>query len=226
MGHFFLKNWYLYGSSFKFCGGTSLTKLNLHTPPWVNTQRTSTTCVFQGVAGAGFFPANLKANGQCNKMDLDQVPSLWWNKPVQLNIANPGELVKIHLIAWTTSARIIVGFFIPVSSLKVFGHSIYSERRMISLGKSIQALQNDTITIWCVCSFRVIQPLLQWNFCLFSSILVHYKNFRLIFNHKIQVKTLTWPDTTLYAQNVTLMCQKKKKRESNKRAPGWVVIFI
>ena len=44
---------------------------------------------------------------------------------------------------------IIVGFFIPVSSLEVFGHSIHSERRRICLGKSIQALQNDTIiTSW------------------------------------------------------------------------------
>ena len=40
-----------------------------------------------------------------------------------------------------------MGFFIPVSSLKVFGHSIHSERRRIYLGKSIQALQNDTIII-------------------------------------------------------------------------------
>ena len=41
----------------------------------------------------------------------------------------------------------IVGFFIPVSSLKVFGHSIHSERKRIYLGKSIQALQNDIIII-------------------------------------------------------------------------------
>ena len=32
-------------------------------------------------------------------MDLDQVSSLWRNKPVQSNIANPGDLVKIHIIA-------------------------------------------------------------------------------------------------------------------------------
>ena len=32
MGYFFLKNWYLYGSTFKFCGGTSLPKPNLSTP--------------------------------------------------------------------------------------------------------------------------------------------------------------------------------------------------
>ena len=33
MGHFFLKNWCLYGSTFKFRGGTSLPKPNLSTPP-------------------------------------------------------------------------------------------------------------------------------------------------------------------------------------------------
>ena len=57
----------------------------------------------------------------------------------------------------------IVGFFIPVSSLKVFGHSIHSERIRIYLGKSIQALQNDTIIISWVFSFRVIQPTVRWH---------------------------------------------------------------
>ena len=33
MGYFFLKNWYLYGSTFKFRGGTSLPKPNLSTLP-------------------------------------------------------------------------------------------------------------------------------------------------------------------------------------------------
>ena len=32
MGHFFLKNWYLYGSTFKFRGSTSLPKPNLSSP--------------------------------------------------------------------------------------------------------------------------------------------------------------------------------------------------
>ena len=32
MGYFFLKNWYLYGSTFKFRGSTSLPKPNLSTP--------------------------------------------------------------------------------------------------------------------------------------------------------------------------------------------------
>ena len=77
---------------------------------------------------------------------------------------------------------IIVGFFIPVSSLKVFGHSIHPERRRIYPGKSIQALQNDIIIISWVFSFRVIQPTVWWHtfktfYVCFSSILVHHKNF-------------------------------------------------
>ena len=32
-GLLFLENWYLYGSTFKFRGGTSLPKPNLSTPP-------------------------------------------------------------------------------------------------------------------------------------------------------------------------------------------------
>ena len=32
MGYFFLKNWYLYGSTFKFRGSTSLPKPNLSIP--------------------------------------------------------------------------------------------------------------------------------------------------------------------------------------------------
>ena len=36
MGHFCFKNWYLYGSTFKFCSSTSLPKPNLSTPPWVD----------------------------------------------------------------------------------------------------------------------------------------------------------------------------------------------
>ena len=48
-------------------------------------------------------------------------------------------------------------FFIPVSSLKVLGHSIHSERKRIYQGKSVQALQNDTIIISWLFSFRVIQ---------------------------------------------------------------------
>ena len=35
MDYFFLKNWYLYGSTFKFCGGTSLPKPDLSNSPGV-----------------------------------------------------------------------------------------------------------------------------------------------------------------------------------------------
>ena len=55
------------------------------------------------------------------------------------------------------------GIFIPVSSIKVFGHSIHCERRRIYLGKSIQGLQNDTIIISWLFSLRVIQPTVQWH---------------------------------------------------------------
>ena len=60
-----------------------------------------------------------------------------------------------HMVLWPSGCTklrskilehgiiIIVGVFIPVSSLKVFGHSIHSERRRIYPGKSIQALQNE-----------------------------------------------------------------------------------
>ena len=43
------------------------------------------------------------------------------------------------------------------------------------------------------------------------------------FSHKIQVKTFSWPDMSFYARKVTLMHQTK---ESNKRAPGRVAIYI
>ena len=69
-------------------------------------------------------------------------------------------IITLHL---AYSQLIIVGIFIPVSSLKVFGHSIHSEKRRIYLGKSIQALQNDTIIISWVFSFRVIQPTVRWH---------------------------------------------------------------
>ena len=36
MGHFFLKNWYFYGSTFKFRRVTSLPKPNLSTPHWLH----------------------------------------------------------------------------------------------------------------------------------------------------------------------------------------------
>ena len=39
---------------------------------------------------------------QRNETDLDQVPLLWWNKAVELNIANSGELVKIYSYCWNS----------------------------------------------------------------------------------------------------------------------------
>ena len=111
--------------------------------------------------------------------------------------------------------HVIVGFFIPVSSLEVFGHSIHSERRRIYPGKSIQALQNDTIIIsW---SFRTSSQSAVAYFknllCLFSSFLFLYKSFtryliiKYLINvkpktssHKIQTKFFTWPNMLFYAR--------------------------
>ena len=113
----------------------------------------------------------------------------------------------------------IVGFFfIPVSSLKVFGHSIHPERRRIYLGKSIQALQNDTIIISWVFSFRVTQPTVRWHtfktfYVCFHQFLFIIKTFRdsrllkclinkelMTFSNKIQAKTFKWPDMSFYAR--------------------------
>ena len=123
------------------------------------------------------------------------------------------------------SSSTIVGFFIPVSSLKVFDHSIHSERRRIYLGKSIQALQNDTITSW-VFSFRVIQPTVRWH--TFKTFYVCFHQFLFIiktlwdsrllkylinkelmpFRNKIQAKTFKWPDMSFYARKLT-WCAKQ-----------------
>ena len=67
-------------------------------------------------------------------------------------------------------------FFIPVSSLKVFGHSIHSERRTTYLEKTIQALQNYTLSYddYSV-SGTSSQHSCGIPLCLFSSIFVHYK---------------------------------------------------
>ena len=120
------------------------------------------------------------------------------------------------LVLW--SFHTIVGFFIPVSSLKVFDRSIHSERRRIYLGKSMQALQNDTIIISWVFSFRVIQPTMWWhtfkNFMfvsiIFLFIIKTFRDSRLLkylinkelmtFSNKIQAKTFTWPYMSFYAR--------------------------
>ena len=58
-----------------------------------------------------------------------------------------------------------MGFFIPVSSLKVFGHSIHSERRRIYPRKSIQALQNDLHHYHImVIRFQDHPAKVQWHF--------------------------------------------------------------
>ena len=123
------------------------------------------------------------------------------------------EVCFFYEILWQ---NVIVGFFIHVSSLKVFSHSIHSERRRIYLGKSIQALQNDTLSYHDF-SFRVIQSTLQWH--TFKTFMFVFMNFLFIttafqgsqllpnqyrthmtFSHKIQAKIFTWPDMSFYAR--------------------------
>ena len=126
------------------------------------------------------------------------------------------EMSKINFLLLIL---IKVGFFIPVSSLKVFGHSIHSERRRIYLGKSIQALQNDTIISYH--GYSVSGSFSQQCggiplklLCLCSSLFLFIiKTFRdswllkylinkelMTFSNKIQAKTFTWPDMSFYAR--------------------------
>ena len=76
---------------------------------------------------------------------------------------------------------IIVGFFIPVSSLKVFGHSIHSERRRIHLGDKYKLFRMTPLSYHDYpvsgSSRRQCNGIPLKLLCLFSSILVHHKNF-------------------------------------------------
>ena len=74
-----------------------------------------------------------------------------------------------------------MGFFIPVSSLKVFGHSIHSERRRIYLGDRCKLYRMTPSSYYDYsvsgssrqqCSGIPLKLL-----CLFSSIVVHHKTF-------------------------------------------------
>ena len=112
---------------------------------------------------------------------------------------------------------------------------------MVCLGKSIQPLQNDTLSYldYSVSgsSSQQCPGIPSKDSCLFSSILFHYKNLsrqsvikvpnqytsHMTLSHRIQAKTFTWPDTSFYARKVTLICQSN---ESNTSAPGRVVINI
>ena len=104
-------------------------------------------------------------------------------------------------------------FFIPVSSFKVFGHSIH---RRIYPGKSIEALQNDTIIISWLLSFRIIQPrcsgILKKKimFVCFHILLLLFTRYLIIkylinvkpitSSHKIQTKIFTCPNMSFYAR--------------------------
>ena len=108
---------------------------------------------------------------------------LYSNYPNRIPVANVWPTLKscfwtrFHIVYVT-----IVDFFIPVSSLKVFDHSIHSKRRKIYREKSIQALQNDTLS-YCDysisgSSIQLCSGMLLKILCLFSSIFVYYKKFQ------------------------------------------------
>ena len=139
-------------------------------------------------------------------------PTRATRREVTVNVEDPNSLINSLIYS------LIEGFLIPVSSLKVFGHFTHSERRMIYLGKSIKPLQNDTIVISCLFSFRVIQPSVSWH-TFKSFMFVFINSFSLqtfsrqsvikvpnqyrthmTFSYKIQVKTFTRPDMSFYAR--------------------------
>ena len=108
----------------------------------------------------------------------------------------------------------IVGFFIPVSSLKVFGHSIPSERSRIYLGDQYKLFRMTPLSYhdYSVSGSSILQcsgiPLKL--LCLFSSLIVPHKNvfcqvtnqYRslMTFRNKTRAKTFTWPDMLFYAR--------------------------
>ena len=108
-----------------------------------------------------------------------------------------GEFVVIHifyqfiLIHTNNQSIIIMGFFIPVSSLKVFGHSILSERRMIYLVDQYKLFR---ITPLSYHDYSVSGSCILL-LCLFSSILVHHKNFFVKYLINID---LIWLSVTRY----------------------------
>ena len=99
---------------------------------------------------------------------------------------------------------IIVRFFIPVSSLKVFGHSIHSERRRIYLGDQYKLFRMTPLSYhdYSVSGSSSQQysgiPLKRLR--LFSSILVHHNFFFVKYLNNID---LMWLSVTRYKPKLT-----------------------
>ena len=134
-----------------------------------------------------------------------------------------------------TEITIVGFFFIPVSSSKFFGHSIHSERMRNYVGD--QAFQNDTVIISWLVSFRVIQPTVQWHtFKTFMLVFINFCSSQKLFVKYLINIDLIWLSVTRYKLKLShgLTCHFMldmlnwcaKTKESNKRAPGQVVIFI
>ena len=67
MGHFFLKNWYLHASTFKFCGGTSLPKPNFNTPRAKNQEKVEKIGLKLGTSGENWPKSGKRGKNQKRK---------------------------------------------------------------------------------------------------------------------------------------------------------------
>ena len=66
----------------------------------------------------------------CYILKIDQIPSPKRYKPVELNIATPGELVKMHLIALKIAQAIGVHSFLPVLVKSMSPQVTYRSEKM------------------------------------------------------------------------------------------------
>ena len=99
-----------------------------------------------------------------NEMDRDQIPSPWRNKPAQLNTANQGELVKIHLIAGFPSA------ILKTSATKMIektdnvpyqiGRKIYLFISIVNIhvGPHFEYLPKGCLYFFMLSVFYILQP--------------------------------------------------------------------
>ena len=122
--------------------------------------------------------------------------------------------VRVPLQQWESSFSTCIhvlwwDFFIPVSSLKVFVHSIHSERRRIYLGDQYKLFRMTPYHIddYSVsgsfsqqCSGIILKLLRlfssQKHFCQVPN---QYRSL-MTFRNKIQNKTFTWPNMSFYAR--------------------------
>ena len=124
MGRFFLKNWYLYGSTFKFCGGTSLPKPNLSTPPGCSIDycvRLSSTRMYVKIAFISHWNdfcliplgkcASWRATNRCKKFNFEILVSPLYMKseniPLTLHI-DCQNLMSRDVTDWYNTVDLII----------------------------------------------------------------------------------------------------------------------